>query len=90
MDIEVVALDAPDRLEFEARSQDVRSRCTFDVRARDGGSEVTATTTARVDDADDGRAVEPAANPTFTDLGASLLAGLEAAEHPQGQGDLGV
>lgn len=79
VDLEVVALDPPRRIELVASSDDVSSRAILTVRAVDGGSEVTATSAAAIDDADDGRAVEPAANPAFADLGASLLAGLRTA-----------
>ena len=78
LELEIVDLQPPELLEIEGRSADVRTRARLQVRAVDGGSEVTATTEAVLDDEDDDRAVEPEANPTFADLGASLLRGLEA------------
>lgn len=79
LEIEIVELRAPEVIEIEGRSEDVRSRGRLTVRPTDAGSEVTATSRAVVDDADDDRAVEPEANPAFEDLGGSLLRGLEAA-----------
>lgn len=78
LEIEIVELRAPEVIEIEGRSEDVRSRGRLTVRPADTGSEVTATSRAVVDDADDERAVEPEANPAFEDLGGSLLRGLEA------------
>lgn len=79
LELEVVALRVPEHIELLGRSEDVRTRARIEVREVDGGSEVSATTRADVDDAEDDRAVEPEANPTFADLGGSLLRGLEAA-----------
>jgi uncharacterized protein YndB with AHSA1/START domain len=79
LEVEVVALEAPTRLQLEAASADVRTLATLTVREVDGGSEVTATSGAVLDDEDDPRAVEPDANPTFAELGPSLLDGLRAA-----------
>jgi uncharacterized protein YndB with AHSA1/START domain len=79
LELEVTELRAPELLELVGRSDDVASRARLTVREVDGGSEVTATSLAAIDDEDDGRAVEPEANPAFADLGSSLLRGLEAA-----------
>lgn len=76
---EIVDLRPAEVLEVEGRSDDVRTRARLTVRPRDGGSEVTATSHAVVDDEDEERAVEPEANPAFVDLANSLLRGLEAA-----------
>lgn len=79
LELEIVELQAPELLEVEGTSDDVRSRARLTVREEDGGSVVTATSRAVVDDEHDDRSVEPEANPAFADLGGSLLRGLEAA-----------
>ncbi|WP_052668857.1 SRPBCC family protein [Nitriliruptor alkaliphilus] len=76
---EIVDLRATEVLEVEGRSDDVRTRARLTIRPCDGGSEVTATSRAVVDDEDDDLAVEPEANPAFADVAGSLLRGLEAA-----------
>lgn len=77
LDVEVVALERPNRLELEASSGEVSSLTTFVVRAADGGSDVTVTSGAIVGDEGE-RTVDPEANPTFADLGSTLLDGLRA------------
>jgi uncharacterized protein YndB with AHSA1/START domain len=79
LELEVVALRAPELIELVGHSDDVRTRTRVEVREVDGGTEVAATTRADVDDDGDERAVEPEANPAFADLGGSLLRGIEAA-----------
>jgi uncharacterized protein YndB with AHSA1/START domain len=79
LDVEVVELDAPRRLQLRAASEDVRSLATLTVREVDGGCEVTATSGAVVEDEPDSGGPEPEANPAFADLGSSLLDGLRAA-----------
>lgn len=78
LEVEVTALEPPTRLQVAAASDDVRSLATVTVREADGGSEVTATSGAVLDDVEDA-GVEPEANPAFADLGRSLLDGLRAA-----------
>lgn len=77
LDVQVVGIQAPVRLELEARSDEVRSRTTLTVRTVDAGSEVTATSGALVDEPE--RGVDPAGNPAFAELGARLLEGLRVA-----------
>jgi uncharacterized protein YndB with AHSA1/START domain len=79
LDLEVVELHPPEVLEVVGRSDEVGTRARLTLRAVDGGTEVTATSRAVVEDEDDERAVEPEANPGFVDLAGSLLRGLEAA-----------
>jgi uncharacterized protein YndB with AHSA1/START domain len=78
LEIEVTTIEPPTRLQVVGASDDVRSLATLTVREVDGGSEVTATSGAVVDDVED-TGVEPEANPAFADLGRSLLDGLRAA-----------
>jgi uncharacterized protein YndB with AHSA1/START domain len=78
LELEIVDLRAPELLELVGRSDAVRTRARVTVRAADGGSEVTASSRAEVEDEQE-RGVEPEANPAFADLGGSLLRGLETA-----------